>query len=105
MKKVTCEQLASWMKETKVTLIDVRTPEEFEAEFISGALFMPLSQFDPRDIKIDGKIIVYCRSGVRSEAACRLVLAEHAEAEVYNLEGGILRWKKSGFETNQKELF
>jgi phage shock protein E len=52
-------------------LVDVRTPAEFLQGSVKGAVNIPLSSI-PRQIeKFRGKknIIVFCRSGNRSEAA------------------------------------
>ena len=39
------------------------------------------------------KIFVYCRSGIRSQKACN-ILDQLGFKETYNLNGGILEWKK-----------
>ena len=44
-------------------------------------------------IEKDLKILVYCRSGVRSEQACN-ILDQMGFKETYNLKGGILEWEK-----------
>ena len=98
VKTVTAEELDNWLKENDVVLIDVRLPEEYEIDFIPGALFMPLPQFTGKNVACEKKTILYCRSGRRSEAACRLVLAINKAADIYNLEGGILEWKRRGFQ-------
>lgn len=53
--------------------IDVRTPEEYEEEHISGAINIPLNVLDSEilDTVTDKSdiIIVYCRSGNRSNTA------------------------------------
>lgn len=41
----------------------------------------------------DREILIYCRSGARSEYACEVLTAAGIE-RVINLEGGILAWKK-----------
>ena len=40
------------------------------------------------------KIFVYCRSGIRSQKACN-ILDQLGFKETYNLNGGILEWKKT----------
>lgn len=53
-------------------LVDVRTPEEFEAGHIEGAVNVPVDQVGASDV-FEGQetIVVYCRSGRRSAAAAQ----------------------------------
>lgn len=62
----------------QATLIDVRSPAEFAAAHIDGAVSLPLDRL-ARDIgKVasdkDAPLIVYCQSGGRSEAARKFLL-------------------------------
>ncbi|MDO4691742.1 MAG: rhodanese-like domain-containing protein [Porphyromonadaceae bacterium] len=52
-------------------LVDVRTPEEFAAGSVSGAVNIPLSTIGSRLEEFKGKkgILVFCRSGNRSRQA------------------------------------
>ena len=55
-------------------IIDVREPEEFAAGHIDGALNISANEFLSGTNKLDGidkdsEIIVYCRSGSRSNVA------------------------------------
>jgi len=53
-------------------LLDVRTPEEFKAGHIKGAINIPVDQVKSRINEIRGKnkpVITYCRSGMRSRTA------------------------------------
>ncbi len=55
------------------TIIDVRTPEEFAAGHVEGAVNIDVQDpaFDERisELPEDGSYLVYCRSGNRSAAA------------------------------------
>jgi len=66
-------------KDENVTLLDVRTPEEYKTGHIRGATLIPLSKLEANldKLKTDKykKIIVYCRSGSRSVAASRVLRA------------------------------
>lgn len=70
-------------------LIDVRTDQEREEANIGG-LHIPLNLLADKisTIDTDKKIIVYCKSGGRSQRACEF-LQEAGAKEVYNLAGGI----------------
>ena len=55
------------------TVIDVRTPDEFDAGHVEGALNLDVQDpgFDAAvsELPKDGSYVVYCRSGNRSAAA------------------------------------
>ena len=52
-------------------LVDVRTPEEFAAGAVEGAVNIPLDEIETRLDEFKGKkhIVVMCRSGNRSKQA------------------------------------
>jgi len=78
----------------EIILLDVRTEGEYNAEYISGAINIPLSDLENRIDELDSSkaIIVYCQSGGRSRAASE-TLAQRGFI-VYNMEGGINAWKE-----------
>ena len=76
----------------QVTLLDVR--EDFERKICNiGGIFAPRSQFELaiKDLDRTKKIVTYCKSGKRSQAALQ-ILREHGFKDVASLEGGILSW-------------
>ena len=76
-----------------VTLIDVR--EEFERQICSlGGLHIPMQAIPQRfaDVPRDHPVVVYCRSGARSEQVIDYLQRDHGFANLRNLAGGILRW-------------
>jgi adenylyltransferase/sulfurtransferase len=78
---------------TPPLLVDVREPHEWELERIPGALLAPLSRIDAEVPRLDPsrEVVLYCRSGVRSQrAGARLRAAGFAR--VWSLAGGILRY-------------
>ena len=72
------------------TLIDVRTPAEYQAAHVTGARLMPLDQFDATALALnhaDAPIYLLCESGKRAQrAAAQLQAAGHTQAIV--VEGG-----------------
>lgn len=80
-----------------IRLLDVREP--FEAQIAdlppNGQLRIPLGEVADRVGELDRstRIVVYCRSGKRSARVVRH-LREAGFPEVYNLEGGVLRWRR-----------
>tara|TARA_B100000989_G_scaffold149351_1_gene111360 strand:+ start:942 stop:1250 length:309 start_codon:yes stop_codon:yes gene_type:complete len=82
----------------KSIILDVRTYEEFVEESITGAILANIlepSEFMQVVEKLEknSRIFVYCRSGNRSQKACS-ILDQLGFKETFNLNGGILEWKK-----------
>lgn len=75
-------------------LIDVRTKEEFETGHIPGATLLPLNLIPESALDVlpdlDQKILLYCRSGNRSETAARLLI-DLGYTQVIDF-GGIIDW-------------
>ena len=96
----TPEEVSKGMAEGRYLLVDVREPNEVAVEAYPGAVVVPLSSFDPKDIPDPaGKQVVFaCRSGKRSVTAS---LAAQAAGLAYDkhLAGGILGWKAAGLPT------
>ncbi len=91
------DQVEAALASGDIILIDVREPQEFHAQRISGALLFPLSDFDPRRLPSDASrpIVLHCKSGGRSGQALRL--CQEAGVEVAgHMEGGILKWAAAG---------
>ncbi|OXM83449.1 rhodanese-like domain-containing protein [Paenibacillus rigui] len=87
-----------FLNETKrsdnMILIDVREPAEVKQGYIAGAINIPLSQLKQRATEIPaGKsVFLYCRSGMRSKQAAR-ILYKKGFRELTHLQGGIMSWK------------
>lgn len=93
-RKISAEEAKERMDAGDVIVLDVRTPEEFEEGHIQGAILLP-------DYEIVGKaetvlpdkdtvILVYCRSGNRSEMAAKK-LVELGYTGIHDF-GGIINW-------------
>lgn len=76
---------------TDTVIVDVRTNDEYESGHIKGAVNVPVSEIKSIDISKDKKIVVYCRSGSRSNTAAK-ELIELGYEKVYDM-GGINDWK------------
>ncbi|MCY9657502.1 rhodanese-like domain-containing protein [Paenibacillus chondroitinus] len=75
-------------------LIDVREPGEVKQGYIPGAINIPLSKLKQRvgEIPKNKHVYLYCRSGMRSKQAAR-ILKKNDFNELSHLQGGILSWK------------
>ena len=69
------KSLATLVNEKDVFLVDVRSEKEFEAGSAAHAVNIPLENIEKELSQFQGKtnIIVFCRSGKRSEAAKKLL--------------------------------
>lgn len=80
-----------------ITLIDVREPHEYEIADLGEyhPVRMPMAEVLARldDLDADVPSVVYCRSGGRSAWVVNQLRARGFE-NVYNLTGGILRWRE-----------
>ena len=74
-------------------LVDVRTPGEFAAGHLDGALNVPVQDLSARFGELGPKerpLVLYCRSGARSARAAGL-LRDAGFTAVHDL-GGMSRW-------------
>jgi rhodanese-related sulfurtransferase len=74
-------------------LLDVREVHERDICNIGGELIPKDTVANNLDrIPRDTEIIVYCRSGGRSDWVARELVGRHGFSKVSNLAGGMLRW-------------
>ncbi|QRG07481.1 rhodanese-like domain-containing protein [Xanthobacter dioxanivorans] len=85
-----------------ILLVDVREPNEIQAERIPGAQTLPLSRFDPAALPDpQGKRLVFsCRSGQRSQQAAAVAQKAGLPYEEH-MKGGIIGWREAGFEVER----
>ena len=78
-------------------VLDVRTPEEFAAGHIPGAVNIPHDQVAARlmDVPKDKDVVIYCRSGRRSAIAAE-ALAANGYTRLGHLEGDMQAWEAKG---------
>jgi adenylyltransferase/sulfurtransferase len=77
-------------------LVDVRELHEADIADLPdhGQARIPTAEFAARyeELDRDRELVLYCRSGRRSEWAARILL-ENGYERVYNLKGGVLGWR------------
>lgn len=81
---------------SRVKLLDVREPYEYELCHIPGSRLIPLEELEKRVGELDpeDEIVVYCHVGVRSARAVEL-LSSRGFRRARNLMGGIRAWADS----------
>lgn len=84
---------------TSIVILDVRTPEEFAAGHVPGAIDIPYDQIPARLAELEGAkdktIVAYCRSGRRAGIA---LAALHAAGfrKLAHLTGDMAGWDADG---------
>jgi rhodanese-related sulfurtransferase len=83
--------------------IDVRSPEEFDAEHAAKAVNIPLEKVDIELSSLDRTKPVYviCQTGRRSQIASE-TLEKNGFTQVFNIQGGTAAWKKAGLPITTK---
>ena len=103
MKHITPNELAEKLKiGQEVVLLDVRTPQEYDEMHLKNAMLLPLQQLSEESLEARGlgnsvrekEIVIYCRSGGRSLAACSY-MSQLGYTNVKNLTGGYLSYETS----------
>lgn len=92
MGQVSSQQARQLVKDG-AKLVDVRTPGEFNAGHIPGAVNVPLQELGASLKRLGAKekpVVLYCASGSRSSMAVS-VLKNAGFQQVFNL-GGMSRW-------------
>lgn len=97
---LTTEESYKLLNDTTVAVLDVRTAAEYESGHISGALLIPLQELQSRISEIGHlktkKLMVYCRTGNRSQKALR-ILEQNGFTKLFHLEKGITAWIRDGY--------
>ncbi|GAA1196373.1 adenylyltransferase/sulfurtransferase MoeZ [Kitasatospora gansuensis] len=93
---ITSKQLKAWQDdEEDIFLVDVREPGEYEIVNIPGAVLIPKNEFlmgnALETLPQDKKIVLHCKSGVRS-AEVLAVLKSAGFSDAVHLGGGVLGW-------------
>jgi phage shock protein E len=82
------------------TVLDVRTPEEFAAGHLPGAINIPhdelAGRLDELDFARDSEVVVHCERGGRASAA-EAVLVEAGFSDVRDLDGHMRAWREGGY--------
>jgi rhodanese-related sulfurtransferase len=80
--------IAALPRDGSVTLLDVRTPAEYEAGHINGFINIEVDALRENIDRLekDKPVYVHCRSGLRSYLACRILSQKGCDCS--NLSGG-----------------
>lgn len=97
--RVDVETFAGIVQQPGVTVIDVRTPQEFAEGHLANAVNIDLQgpDFTGQIAQLDpaGIYAVYCRSANRSAEAVQ-IMAANGVTGTYEMDGGIIDWEAAG---------
>ena len=84
-------------KDQSVFVLDVRTPEEYAAGHVPGAVNVPYDQVASHlaEIPKDKDVVIYCRSGRRTGLAAE-VLEANGYTKLVHLQGDMQAWLQDG---------
>lgn len=105
--RISPSEAKQWVGTEKSTvLLDVRTPAEHDERHIPGSILIPVDNVEAEALRVipdkETVIIVYCRSGRRSEVAAR-TLVRLGYKKVFDL-GGINDWPYEVQQKNNKKV-
>lgn len=111
-KKVETLDVKTYAEKLNITnnpqLIDVRTPEEYASGKINNAknINWNANDFATQAEKLDKSkpVFVYCKVGGRSAQAANK-LSEMGFKEIYNLDGGIMKWNAAGMQKEKSTTY
>ncbi len=92
---ITPEEAKALMDSQDVVILDVREPHEFAMGHVPGAINVPMSEITlgcvlPQAPDLKQTVLVYCRSGRRSDVSGR-IMAQSGYHDVRNFLG-VIQW-------------
>lgn len=92
------QDTAAQAVERRVVYVDVRTPEEWAAGHVEGAIHIPHTELAARWVELDAyrddDIVLYCRTGRRSGIA-EQILTQAGFEQLHN-GGGLIDLQRQG---------
>jgi hydroxyacylglutathione hydrolase len=100
IEQITAQELEPKLK--NVTVLDVRSANEWNEGHLPGAKHIPLGYLEDRlgEIPADRPVVVQCQSGGRSAIAAS-ILERAGVRDVANLTGGLNAWTASGLPVSE----
>mgnify|MGYP006166935643 CR=1 FL=1 len=96
-RSITVQEANEYLGNEDILFLDVRDRQEFENEGrIKNAFLIPVNVLEGRLTELEQhrekKIIIYCRSGRRSQIATDILIKNNFNA--FNMDGGFLAWEE-----------
>ena len=102
VKQVRVEDVhSSILKSKQITLLDVRTPGEYERGHIINSINVPVDDLEIKIAEVvpdkNTTLYVYCLSGSRSNVAVN-ILSQLGYNNAFSMGSGLLKWRANKFE-------
>jgi len=99
LEQVDRKTLLGRVRAGRITVLDVRPPEEFKAGHIPGALSMPLAELKRRlkELPKNQEIVAYCRGPYCVMAVKAVEVLRQNGFRAIRLEDGVPDWRAQGF--------
>ena len=93
--KIAASKAKEMIEKGNVTVVDVRTLEEYNSGHLPGAVLVSLQTLETDAPKIlkdkNATLLVYCRTGIRSANASKQLI-KMGYTHVLDIAGGITQW-------------
>lgn len=104
-KNATPQEAKAMITKGNVVVVDVRTPQEWNAGHLAGAVLVDFydANFESNIKKVakDKNVVVYCARGRRSASAAEKMTA-WGWKDVTNMTGGYSAWSEAGLPVTTK---
>jgi rhodanese-related sulfurtransferase len=104
IEQVSAQAAQELIKDSAVTILDVRSPGEYQKGHLKRARLLPVNEIGSRISELqplkDKPILVYCHSGTRSSAANQ-ILRKNGFTKTRNLQGGVAAWTRAGYKLSK----
>ncbi|MCP2256398.1 transcriptional regulator, ArsR family [Streptoalloteichus tenebrarius] len=98
MEPVTVEQLRERLDDPDLVVLDIRSPEEYAAGHVPGAVSLPSGELRDKlaELPRDAKIVAYCQGPYCVASPKAVQLLRELGYDARPLAGGFTRWDRVG---------
>ena len=96
MNQYSLHELKEDSESSRIKILDVRQPHEFEAEHIPESISIPLTHINTHEISKDDKYVTMCPAGIRSTTGASILLRRGIDDVLVPLEG-LKNWMLRGY--------
>ena len=100
--QMSVQELNTVDPQTDLQIVDVRSPDEWQAGHVPGATYIFLPELEEKANRLDKKkpVAVYCDSGYRASLASS-ILKRAGFSEVHNIPGSWKAWESAEYDVEE----
>lgn len=100
MSQVSAREAQKLLAQSRITVLDIRSDEEYQAGHIPGSQHIHLGYLARRlqEIPPEKPVVVHCQAGLRSPIGAS-VLEAPPHSHIMELGGGFVAWQEAGYPT------